>query len=144
MTSNSALTRESGGEIVLDARSRGRYDGTDPEPRPGLSSGHIPNSLSLPFNMFLQTQTSPTCSQYTTFKTPPELRNALLEAVGEKHAELILRGDIPIITTCGSGMTAAVLWLGLRLLNVDKDVSLYDESWTGYALRSSSKIEKSA
>lgn len=111
--------------------------------------------------MFLQNQTSATGSKYTIFKSPFELRKAIDDAVGEKNAELILRNEIPIVTSCGSGMTAAVVWLGLRLLNVDKEVSLYDEvrsrsaptwyasddvpqSWTGYAMRSSSKIEKSA
>ncbi|KAG0697162.1 Rhodanese-like domain-containing protein [Suillus ampliporus] len=128
-------------ELVIDARSRGRFQGTDPEPRPGLSSGHIPHSFSLPFTAFLQTQTVPNSSvQYTTLLPVHELRNALVSHVGE-HADAVIQGQRLITTTCGSGMTAGVLWLGLKLLGAP-NVALYDESWTGYASRASSKIEK--
>ncbi|KAG2345245.1 Rhodanese-like protein [Suillus weaverae] len=128
-------------ELVIDARSRGRFLGTDPEPRQGLSSGHIPHSLSLPFTAFLQTRTIPNSSvQYTTFLPLPDLRSALVSHVGD-HAEAVIQGKRPITTSCGSGMTAGVLWLGLKLLGVP-NVALYDESWTGYASRASSKIEK--
>jgi thiosulfate/3-mercaptopyruvate sulfurtransferase len=103
-----------------------RFLGTDPEPRPGLSSGHIPHSFSLPFTAFLQTRTIPNSSvQYTTFLPLPDLRNALVSHVGD-HAEAVIQGKRPIITSCGSGMTAGVLWLGLKLLNVP-NVALYDE-----------------
>ncbi|KAJ6519589.1 Rhodanese-like domain-containing protein [Mycena sanguinolenta] len=129
-------------EFVLDARSRGRYLGTDPEPRPGLSSGHIPNSFSLPFNLFLQNNVAPNGSSYTTFLSEPQLRKAVVDALGADKADAVFKGDVSVIATCGSGMTAAILWLGLQLLGV-KQVSIYDESWTGYALRPASKIEKS-
>ncbi|KAI6153304.1 Rhodanese-like domain-containing protein [Pisolithus tinctorius] len=131
-------------ELVVDARSRGRFIGTDPEPRPGLSSGHIPHSFSLPFNAFLRTHTIPnTPTQYTTFLPISELRQALVDAIGTEQVELILSGKRSITTSCGSGMTAGILWLGLRMLGAES-VSLYDESWTGYASRSESRIEKSA
>lgn len=131
-------------ELVLDARSRGRFLGTDPEPRPGLSSGHIPHSFSLPFNTFLETHTVPNSStQYTTFLSEPKLRQALIDAIGAEQAELVITGKRSITTSCGSGMTAGVLWLGLKLLGA-ADVALYDESWTGYASRAESRIEKSA
>ncbi|KAG7099456.1 hypothetical protein E1B28_001307 [Marasmius oreades] len=126
-------------EVVLDARSRGRYLGTDPEPRPGLSSGHIPNSIALPFHVFLQTHEGPT--SYTTVRSTADIRRALNEAVGSSQAESIINGQKSVVTTCGSGMTAGVLWLGLKLLGAPK-VGLYDESWTGYALRPTSKIVK--
>ncbi|KAJ7357127.1 Rhodanese-like domain-containing protein [Mycena albidolilacea] len=129
-------------ELVLDARSRGRFLGTDPEPRPGLSSGHIPNSFSLPFNLFLQNNVAPNGSSYSSFLSEPKLRSAVVDALGPEKANSLFKGDVSVIATCGSGMTAAVLWLGLQLLGV-KQVSLYDESWTGYSLRPSSKIEKS-
>jgi len=129
-------------ELVLDARSRGRYLGADPEPRPGLSSGHIPNSVSLPFNLFLQNNVAPNGSSYTTFLSEPQLRAAIVDALGPDKANSLFKGDVSVIATCGSGMTAAILWLGLQVLGV-KQVSIYDESWTGYALRPSSKIEKS-
>ena len=139
-----------------------RFTGAAPEPRPGLSSGHIPNSLSLPFNIFLQKQISKVNgSEYTTFLPEGALKGALEAAVGVEQANLIIEGKKSVVTTCGSGMTAAVLWLGLRLLGV-RNVALYDEvsnywisfplpsptdgrllqSWTGYAMRPSSKIDK--
>ncbi|KAJ7275276.1 Rhodanese-like domain-containing protein [Mycena haematopus] len=141
MVYNSSMI-SSQSEFVLDARSRGRYLGTDPEPRPGLSSGHIPNSFSLPFTLFLQNNVAPNGSSYTTFLPEPQLRRAVVDALGPDKADAVFKGDVSVIASCGSGMTAAVLWLGLQLLGV-KQVSIYDESWTGYALRPTSKIEKS-
>ncbi|KIL71073.1 hypothetical protein M378DRAFT_96038 [Amanita muscaria Koide BX008] len=128
-------------ELVLDARSKGRFLGTDPEPRPGMSSGHIPHSLSLQFNDFLKKHTSEDGTEYTTFLPPSELRDALENAIGSERAELVIKGKIPVVTSCGSGMTAGILWLGLKLLSVN-NISIYDESWLGYAMRSTSKIEK--
>jgi len=130
-------------EIVLDARSLGRYTGSEPEPRPGLPSGHIPNSFSLPFGAFLRTNTIPGSDKtFSTFLTPDDLRRKLVEAVGPKHAQLILEGKRGVSATCGSGMTAGILWLGLKLMEESTLVSLYDESWTGYALRPESRIDK--
>lgn len=135
--------------------------GTDPEPRPGLSSGHIPHSFSLPFNLFLKTHTIFNSSvQYTTVLSEPELRKALVDAIGVDQTQLVLTGKRSITTSCGSGMTAGTLWLGLKLLGAP-NVALYDEvcpdqawsrlvtnkfdpqSWTGYASRAGSQIEKS-
>ncbi|KAI9460256.1 Rhodanese-like domain-containing protein [Lactarius psammicola] len=130
-------------EIVLDARSLGRYTGSEPEPRPGLPSGHIPNSFSLPFGAFLQTNTIPRSDKtFTTFLAPNDLRRKLVEAVGTEHAQLILEGKRGVSTTCGSGMTAGILWLGLKLIEESAVISLYDESWTGYALRPESRIDR--
>ncbi|KAI0005482.1 thiosulfate sulfurtransferase [Russula compacta] len=130
-------------EIVVDARSHGRYTGSDPEPRPGLSSGHIPHSFSLPFNAFLQTNTVPNSGNtFTTFLPPNELRQKLADAIGTDYARLVLEGQRTVITTCGSGMTAGILWLGLKLIEESTPVALYDESWTGYASRPQSKIDK--
>jgi len=128
---------------VLDARSHGRYTGSDPEPRPGLSSGHIPHSFSLPFNAFLQTNTVPNSGKiFTTFLPPNELRRKLADAVGAEYAQLIVQGQRSVTTTCGSGMTAGILWLGLKLVEESTPVALYDESWAGYASRPQSKIDK--
>ncbi|KAI0932465.1 hypothetical protein AcV7_000430 [Taiwanofungus camphoratus] len=152
-------------DIVLDARSHGRYLGTDPEPRPGLSSGHIPHSFSLPFSSFLQTNplpkpppstsfptsTSPSSPSpplpelpktYTTVLPPSILHTALLDALGSERATEVLQGKRGVVASCGSGMTAGVLWLGLSLLGVE-GAGVYDESWTGYAMRKESKIVKS-
>jgi len=141
MVSNSSKF-DSTSELVLDARSRGRFLGTDPEPRPGLSSGHIPNSFSLPFNLFLTQNTNIVSGEtYTTFKTRDQILGELKKAVGEEETQAILEGKRKAVASCGSGMTAGVLWLGLNLLGV-KGVALYDESWTGYAMRPQSKIVK--
>ncbi|KAJ7107668.1 Rhodanese-like domain-containing protein [Mycena crocata] len=131
-----------GAELVVDARGRGRYMGTEPEPRPGLSSGHIPNSFSLPFNAFLQNNTSQNGSPYTTLLSEKQLRAAVVDALGPERSKAVFNGNVSVIASCGSGMTAGILWLGLRLLGVEK-ISIYDESWTGYSLRPSSKIETS-
>ncbi|KAI0314984.1 Rhodanese-like protein [Amylostereum chailletii] len=131
-------------ELVLDARSRGRYLGVDPEPRPGLSSGHIPKSFSLPFNAFLQSHAVPNSDKtYTTYLPPDELKRALVDAVGEEHAKQILDGKRSVTASCGSGMTAGVLYLGLKLIAESSRVAIYDESWTGYASRPESEIVKS-
>jgi thiosulfate/3-mercaptopyruvate sulfurtransferase len=104
-----------------------RFLGTDPEPRPGLSSGHIPNSFSLPFNLFLTQNTNIVSGEtYTMFKSPDRILNELKKAVGEEQTHAILEGKRKVVTSCGSGMTAGVLWLGLNLLGV-KGVALYDE-----------------
>lgn len=104
-----------------------RFTGSAPEPRPGLSSGHIPNSFSLPFNIFLQKQISKADgSEYTTFLPESALKDALEAAVGVEQANMIIEGEKSVVTTCGSGMTAAVLWLGLRLIGV-QNIALYDE-----------------
>jgi thiosulfate/3-mercaptopyruvate sulfurtransferase len=104
-----------------------RFTGSAPEPRPGLSSGHIPNSFSLPFTTFLQKRRSTVDgSEYTTFLPEDALRSTLEATIGHEQAGLLIEGKKPAVTTCGSGMTAGVLWLGLSLLGV-KNPALYDE-----------------
>ncbi|KAI4528468.1 Rhodanese-like protein [Schizophyllum commune Loenen D] len=125
-------------ELVLDARPKGRWLGADPEPRPGMRAGHMPGSVSLQFSLFLQNN-NVNGKEFTTYLPPDKIREALIGAVGEERAQAIIDGKLPVITSCGSGMTAAIVWLGLRQLGV-KDVSLYDESWMGYAVRESSPI----
>lgn len=110
---------------IVDARSTGRFTGTAPEPRPGLSSGHMPGAVNVPFTDL---------ASEGKLKSPEEIRT-----------EFARRGidfNQPITTTCGSGVTAAVLALGLELAGA-KTVSLYDGSWAEYASRAESEIEKS-
>lgn len=97
---------------IIDARSRGRFAGTDPEPREGLRSGHIPGSKNLPFGELF--------NEDGTMKAPDALR-AAFESVGVDLAK-------PAITTCGSGITAAVLSLALARIG-KSDHALYDGSW---------------
>ncbi|MCR9212577.1 MAG: 3-mercaptopyruvate sulfurtransferase [Proteobacteria bacterium] len=109
---------DSGREQVLDARSAGRFAATDPEPREGLRGGHIPNSYNLPFTNLLNSEDS-------TFRPAEELT-----AEFEKSGIDIKQ---PIITSCGSGVTACVLAFGLHLMG-HRRVAVYDGSWTEWAL----------
>lgn len=98
---------------IVDARPLGRFDGTTPEPRANLRSGRIPSSLSLPFR-----------SLKTANGTFLPL-SKLAELVGAAGVDL----NKPIITSCGSGITAAGIALNLHRLGA-KDITLYDGSWT--------------
>ena len=104
-------------EQVLDARGAGRFTGAEPELRPGMPSGHIPGSRNLPFGNVLNAD--------GTFKDVAGLRAAF----GEAGIDL----DRPVVTTCGSGVTAAVLLFAMHLLGKE-DVALYDGSWSEWAV----------
>jgi thiosulfate/3-mercaptopyruvate sulfurtransferase len=108
---------------ILDARSAGRFNGTSPEPRPQIPSGHMPGAINIPFTDLLAAG---------QLKSAEELRKIFKD----KNINL----DRPITTTCGSGITAAVLGLALELAAAD-DVSLYDGSWSEYAQRTEAIIE---
>lgn len=135
------------GDVVLDARAVGRFTAEVPEPRPGLAGGHIPHSLPLPFSDLLNPATDD--KPYTSLKTPEELRTILVDAVGGEDvwAELNAADGRHLVLTCGSGMTAAVLWLAQQIV-AEKEgrsaptAAIYDESWTGYAQRADAPIEK--
>lgn len=98
---------------IVDARSAARFAGAEPEPRPGLASGHMPGARNLPQGVLFNSD--------NMFKRGPELRAAFAEA----GVDL----DRPMVTTCGSGVTAAVLLFGAHLLGKE-DVRLYDGSWS--------------
>lgn len=102
---------------VVDARGAGRFTGAEAEPRAGLASGHIPGSRNLPYAELFNADNS--------MKQGADLRAAFDEA----GVDL----DRPIITTCGSGVTAAILMAGAHLLGND-DVALYDGSWTEWGM----------
>lgn len=118
-------TIDSGDAQILDARSAGRFAGTDPEPRPECRSGHIPGSLNLPFNTLIDPATATVLAQ------------------NELSARLAASGidpDRPVITSCGSGITACVLALAMHLTGKD-DVAVYDGSWTEWGSRSDTPVE---
>lgn len=102
-----------GAASIVDARAAARFRGEAPEPRPGLRSGHIPGSRNLPFGQLF--------AEDGTMLPPDQLR-AAFQAAG---VDL----DRPVITTCGSGVTAAVLSLALARIG-HRDNALYDGSWT--------------
>ncbi|SCV70411.1 BQ2448_1805 [Microbotryum intermedium] len=130
-------------DYVLDARPAGRYHGTEPEPRAGLSSGHIPHSLSLPFGTLLSPKSS-TNPPYQIYLPSKELESRFEETLGKDGWNEVKEGKRRVVTSCGSGMTAAVVWMGLRIVTEEKAKgAIYDESWTGYAAREAAKIKKS-
>jgi thiosulfate/3-mercaptopyruvate sulfurtransferase len=109
---------EGGAEQLIDARAAPRFEGSVAEPRPGLRAGHIPGSRNLPYNELIDAATG-------TMKPLDELRQAF-----EKAGLDLAR---PIVTTCGSGVSAAVLTLALYRLGV-RGSALYDGSWSEWGL----------
>lgn len=109
---------------ILDARGLERFEGRAPEPRAGLRSGHIPNSKNLFFKELLNPN--------GTYKSTPQLRD-IFENYGIKKTD-------PIITSCGSGVTAAIISLALELTD-HKNHSLYDGSWSEWGGNSLLSIE---
>lgn len=103
---------------MVDARSAGRYTGAEAEPRAGVRGGHMPGAANVHFRSLLTDE--------GTFKSPDELR-----AEFEKAGVDIAR---PIVTTCGTGVTAAILMLALEEIGA-ADVALYDGSWTEWGSR---------
>lgn len=120
---------------ILDARPAGRFHGTAPEPRQGLSSGHIPNSISVPFPTLLDPETK-------TFLPKDEIRKVLLDAGVDPNVET------EKIASCGTGVTAVVIQMALELGGFTEggNVRVYDGSWTEWAQRAVDEkgmIEKS-
>ena len=103
---------DSRAEQVVDARGPARFAGDEPEPRPGMAAGHIPGALSLPYTALYNPD--------GTFKS----KAGLAAAFAASGIDL----DKPVVTTCGSGITASVALFALHLLGKD-DTALYDGSW---------------
>lgn len=111
------------GVSVVDARPAARFDGTAPEPRPGIPSGHMPGSVSLPFDKIVKDG---------KLVDPKEVRKAF------KAAGVDL--DKPVVTTCGSGVSAALLDLALETAG-KKPKALYDGSWAEWASTKGCAVE---
>ena len=109
---------------VLDARDRGRFSGTSPEPRPDLPSGHMPGSFCVPASSLISVD--------KTLKPADEL-SALLQPYL----------DVPVVTSCGSGVSAAVIALALARLG-KWDAALYDGSWSEWAANTDNPIAKAS
>ncbi|KAI8917668.1 3-mercaptopyruvate sulfurtransferase [Powellomyces hirtus] len=112
---------------IIDARPRDRFAGFAPEPRPTLSSGHVPSSINIPASELVDPRTK------TMIPRKDILRRLFIENVDL---------DRPIVTMCGSGVTAATLFLALDIVGKRGDVKLFDGSWTEWASKSKSPIKK--
>lgn len=111
------------GKQILDARSEGRFTGAEAEPRAGMRSGHMPGAKNLHYASLM--------AEDGTLKPAPELRD-LFESAGVDISR-------PIITTCGSGVTAAVLTLALTVLGA-RELALYDGSWSEWGSRDDTEV----
>jgi thiosulfate/3-mercaptopyruvate sulfurtransferase len=110
-------------ELVIDARAAGRFAGTEPEPRAGLRSGHIPGSVCVPYLELIQPD--------GTLAAQDVLRRRFAEARIDQR---------PITTTCGSGVTACTLALALYDIGIP-EVAVYDGSWTEWGSRTDTPVE---
>ncbi|OAA62406.1 rhodanese-like domain-containing protein [Niveomyces insectorum RCEF 264] len=110
------------GVQVIDARSSGRFSGKDPEPRPGLSSGHMPGAINIPFDTVLD---------------PVTKAFLPVDQLGKLFREKGVDPEKPIISSCGTGVTACVVETALDEANYGSPTSrrVYDGSWTEWAQR---------
>lgn len=111
-------------ELVLDARSAGRFNAIAPEPRAGMRGGHIPGSVNVPYTDLLNPDQT---------LLPPEALRSRFAAAGVDDTR-------PVVTSCGTGVTAAVLTLGLALAGLPEG-ALYDGSWTEWGGRPDTPID---
>jgi thiosulfate/3-mercaptopyruvate sulfurtransferase len=110
-------------ELVVDARSAGRFAGTEPEPRAGLRSGHIPGSKNLPFDTLF--------NEDGTYKSLDAIK-AAFDASGVDFAK-------PVVGTCGSGVTSAVLAFAATLIGHPK-MAIYDGSWSEWGASATNPV----
>lgn len=110
-------------KVVLDARSKGRFNGDEPEPRAGLRSGHMPNSLNLPFDVV----------QANGRMLPVSELNQIFSS--------LVKPNQKIIASCGSGVTACIIAFAAELAGY-VDITVYDGSWSEWGMPSSRPVVK--
>ncbi|NNE79613.1 MAG: 3-mercaptopyruvate sulfurtransferase [Silicimonas sp.] len=119
-----AAASKLGDQQIVDARALGRFRGEEPEPRAGLRAGHIPGSTCVHYRRLL--------NEDGTMRSVPELKS-VFETSGVDLSQ-------PVITSCGSGVTAAILSLALERIG-HRNHSLYDGSWAEWGMFSELKVE---
>ncbi|MAO55321.1 MAG: 3-mercaptopyruvate sulfurtransferase [Rhodospirillaceae bacterium] len=116
---------DNGRETIVDVRAAGRFAGTSPEPREGMRSGHMPGALSLPYGDLMN----------------PE-KNCVMRSA-EEIQTLVDKSGIdlkqPLVTSCGSGVTACYAALALYLIGKE-DVAVYDGSWSEWGMRDDTPV----
>ena len=121
------LEARDGAFTLVDARPSPRFAGREPEPRAGLRLGHVPGSKNVPFGSLVDKDTG-------TLRPPDQLR-AVFQSAG-------VDVDAPIVTSCGSGVTACVVSLALASLGRD-DVATYDGSWAEWGAHAQVPVDTS-
>ncbi|WP_261883574.1 sulfurtransferase [Vibrio pelagius] len=109
---------------ILDARSQARFDSKVPEPRPGLRSGHIPHSVCLPFSQVME---------QGRLKSEQELKTVF--------SDLDIHQQLPMVFSCGSGVTACIILLAAKMAGYHNPMSVYDGSWTEWGSNENLPIE---
>jgi thiosulfate/3-mercaptopyruvate sulfurtransferase len=109
---------------LIDARSKGRFEGTDPEPRPEIKSGSIPNSFNIPWSECIDPVTK-------CFLSEEDLKN--------KFKKIKINKDSNVVFSCGSGVTACIIAKAFDIIG-GKKFSIYDGSWTEWANQHKDKI----